>query len=75
MCIRDRVEVHNVELRRLPDDVLAALKIISEEVIAEIPGDDPLAQKIYKSYIEYRDSIESYQDISERAYINARAAD
>ncbi|MEZ7907362.1 MAG: TRAP transporter substrate-binding protein [Pseudomonadales bacterium] len=74
-ALKELVEVHNVELRRLPDDVLAALKIISEEVIAEIPGDDPLAQKIYKSYIEYRDSIESYQDISERAYINARAAD
>ena len=74
-ALTELVEVHNVELRKLPDDVLAELKIISEEVIAEIPGNDPLAQRIYKSYIDYRNSIESYQDISERAYINARAAD
>jgi len=74
LALRELVNTHHVQLRRLPDDVIAELYDISEKVIAEIPGDDPLAQRIYKSYIEYRDSIIVYHDISERSYFNARAA-
>ncbi|HIG42157.1 MAG: TRAP transporter substrate-binding protein [bacterium] len=72
-ALRELVDVHNVQLRRLPDDVLTELHIIADEMIAEIPGDDPLAQRIYESYISYRDDVLSYQEISERAYINARS--
>lgn len=73
-ALRELVDTHHVQLRKLPDDVLAELYDISEKVIAEIPGDDPLAQRIYQSYINYRDGVVAYHDISERAYINARAA-
>jgi len=73
VALRELVDVQKVELRKLPDDVLAELYKISEEIIAEIPGDDPLAQRIYTSYINYRDGVIPYHDISERAYINARA--
>jgi TRAP-type mannitol/chloroaromatic compound transport system substrate-binding protein len=72
-ALRELVDQHGVELRRLPVDVLNELHKISEEVIAEIPGDDELSQKIYRSYIEYRDGVVAYQDIAERAYVNARA--
>jgi TRAP-type mannitol/chloroaromatic compound transport system substrate-binding protein len=72
-ALRELIDEHNVELRRLPDDVLRELQIISNEMIAEIPGDDPLARRIYESFINYRDGVVSYHEISERAYINARA--
>ena len=72
-ALRELVDEHNVELKRLPDDVLTRLYQISEEMIAEIPGDDDLARRIYESYINYRDGVVSYSEISERAYINARA--
>jgi TRAP-type mannitol/chloroaromatic compound transport system substrate-binding protein len=72
-ALRELVDQHGVELRRLPVDVLNELHKISEEVIAEIPGDDELSQKIYRSYIDYRDGVVAYQDIAERAYVNARA--
>jgi len=72
-ALRELVDTHKVELRKLPDDVLSELYKISEEIIAEIPGDDALGQRIYQSYIDYRDDVISYHDISERAYINARA--
>ena len=39
-ALRELVDVHKVELRRLPDDVLQELQIISEEMIAEIAGDE-----------------------------------
>lgn len=72
-ALRELLDEHQVELRPLPDDVMKALYDISNEVIAEIPGDDELAQRIYDSYINYRDGVVSYQDIAERAYVNARA--
>lgn len=72
-ALRELVDEHGVQLRALPDDVMAELHRISEQVIAEIPGDDELAQRIYKSYISYRDGVVAYQDIAERAYVNARA--
>ncbi len=67
------VDQHDVELRRLPDDVLAEFRRISYEVTAEIVDDDPLSKRIYDSFQQYRDGVISYHEISERAYINTRA--
>jgi TRAP-type mannitol/chloroaromatic compound transport system substrate-binding protein len=72
-ALRELVDEHGVELRRLPDDVLQALRDISDDMIEDIPGDDPLARRIYASYKKFRDDVEAYHEISERAYINARA--
>jgi TRAP-type mannitol/chloroaromatic compound transport system substrate-binding protein len=72
-ALRELLDVHEVELRPLPADVLRELYKISNEVIAEIPGDEELAKRIYDSYVNYRDAVVAYQDIAERAYVNARA--
>ena len=66
------VNEHNVELRQLPDDVIKRLKELSAEVVNEIAGDDPLAQKIVRSYQEFAATAKTYSTISEQAYINAR---
>lgn len=71
-ALRELVDKHGVQLRRLPDDVLAELRVVSEQLVAEIPGDDPLAQRIYESYYNFRKEVTAYHEISERAYINAR---
>jgi len=71
-ALSELVNQHGVEVRRLPDDVLAELKKISEEVTAEIVDDDPLSQRIYKSFMEYKEGVVNYHEISERAYINTR---
>ena len=73
-ALEELVNKHHVQLRRLPDDVLAKLKVISAEVVEGIAEDDELAQRIYQSYDRYRTQVMSYHEISERAYINARAA-
>ncbi|MEX2488163.1 MAG: TRAP transporter substrate-binding protein [Pseudomonadales bacterium] len=74
-ALRELVDEHGVELRKLPDDVIAELKKLSKEVVSEIPGDDPLARRIYESYSDFREQVMEYHEISERAYINARAED
>ena len=72
-ALKELTETHGVKLRRLPDDVLSELKKISETVTAEIVDEDELSQRIYNSWTAYRDSVVEYHEISERAYINARA--
>jgi TRAP-type mannitol/chloroaromatic compound transport system substrate-binding protein len=71
-ALSELVDQHGVELRRLPDDVLDELKKISEEVTAEIVDDDPLSQRIYQSFMQYKEGVVNYHEISERAYINTR---
>ena len=71
-ALRTLVDEHDVKLRRLPDDVLLALRDASREVVAEAAETDPLAQEIYNSYMGYLKDVSEYHAISEQAYINAR---
>jgi|TARA_B100000315_G_scaffold58849_1_gene53384 TRAP-type mannitol/chloroaromatic compound transport system substrate-binding protein len=73
-ALRELVDKHQVELRELPADVIRELRTISDEVVAEIAGDDPLAQRIYQSYLQFKENVVSYHEITERAYVNARAS-
>lgn len=71
-ALTELVEKHGVDLRALPTDVLNKLRDLSKEVVAEVAAQDPASQKVYDSYIKYRDSVVKYHAISEQAFINAR---
>ena len=71
-ALRQLVDVHGVKLRRLPDDVLAALWQGSEQVMQKLVAKDPMAAKVYESYKAFYDGVRAYHHISEQAYINAR---
>jgi TRAP-type mannitol/chloroaromatic compound transport system substrate-binding protein len=66
------INEHNVQLRRLPEDVIAALRTASAEVVAEIADADPLAKRIYDSYMTFLRDVRRYHSISEQAYLNVR---
>ncbi len=70
--LKSLVETHEVELRKLPDDVIVRLREISQEVIAGIAGEDPLAQRIVDSYLTFQKDVAKWTDISEYAYLKAR---
>ncbi|MEN8108083.1 MAG: TRAP transporter substrate-binding protein [Pseudomonadota bacterium] len=72
-ALQTLVNEHHVDVRRLPDAVLDRLRTLSDEVVAEIAGRDPLSGKVYESYQQFRTQVEAWQDISERAYLNVRA--
>ncbi|MCP5142681.1 MAG: TRAP transporter substrate-binding protein DctP [Chromatiales bacterium] len=66
------VKEHKVELRRFPDDVLAKLKALSDEVIAEVAAKDPLNQKVFDSFRKFRDQSVEWSRLAEQAYLDAR---
>lgn len=67
------VNEHNVDLRRLPAPVIDKLKTLSDEVVAEIAENDAMSKKVYESFKQFRDQVMAWQNVSERAYLNARA--
>ena len=62
----------DVEVRRLPDDVIRALKKASDDYYQELIASDPMAEKVFKSWDKFRKDVANYHKISEQAYINAR---
>jgi TRAP-type mannitol/chloroaromatic compound transport system substrate-binding protein len=61
-----------VELRRLPDDVLAQAQEHSADVVAELAESSELAGRIHETYRAFQDKVVNYHAISEQAYYNAR---
>ena len=74
-ALTELVEKHNVDLRKLPDNVLIELKKITDEVMQDFIKDDPMAQRVYKSYTEFKEQVINYHRISEKAYIDTRELD
>jgi TRAP-type mannitol/chloroaromatic compound transport system substrate-binding protein len=66
------VNKHGVQVKRLPDDVLAEFKRLSGEVIDELAAKDPLTQRIADSMRAFAEQSKAYHGISEEAYYNAR---
>ena len=71
-ALRELVEPHGVQLRRLPDDVLKALWEGSEVAMQELVASDPMAAKVYASFESFYQGVRAYHHISEQAYNNAR---
>ena len=71
-ALQDLVQNHGVQLRKLPQEVLARLQQISAEVVAEMAASDPQVDEVYQSYQTFRDNVENYHHISEQAYLEAR---
>lgn len=71
-ALQDLVDNHGVQLRKLPDAVLAQLKVISEQVVAEMAAGDAQVDEVYQSYREFQRNVKQYHRISEQAYLEAR---
>ena len=67
------VNKHKVQLRRFPDDVMDRLRQLSDEVVSELAGKDAFSRKVFDSFRRFRDNVVNWHNISERAYLDARA--
>ncbi len=72
IALQTLVEKHNVDLRKLPDEVLKALKVISDEIVANVANKDAFTKKVFDSFNDFRKTSTAWQSISEGAYLNAR---
>lgn len=65
----------SVEIRRLPDDVLARLRETADAIYAETAAKDPTFARVYEAYQEYMEQAQQYHAISEEAYYQLRSAE
>ncbi|MFT4612894.1 MAG: TRAP-type mannitol/chloroaromatic compound transport system substrate-binding protein [Bacteroidia bacterium] len=66
------IDEHGVQLRRMPDDVMAAFWKGTQQALKSLVEKDPMAAKVYASYREFYNGVRNYHHISEQAYINLR---
>jgi TRAP-type mannitol/chloroaromatic compound transport system substrate-binding protein len=75
VALKQMQEDPNIEIRRLPDDVLSLLRRLSGEAIEALVANDEWAARINASYQEFQELSAPNQRISELAYMNARELD
>ena len=61
-----------VQLRKLPDDVLAALKKESDVVLDELTASNEFARKVYDSFNKFKQGVQHYSAIAESEYLQVR---
>lgn len=71
-ALKELVETHGVEVRPLPDEVLAELNRVTDQVLEEIANKDPLFKRVYESQNAFKTVVMDYHKISEEAYYRAR---
>ena len=71
-ALRELVDTHGVELRKLPDDVIAEFKIIANDILEENAASDDMVKKVYESYLSFKSEVSAYHKVSEDAFVEAR---
>ena len=71
-AMRQLIEQHDVSVRSYPADVIAQLRKVSEEVVAEVAAKDDFSKKVYASYKQFLDESRSFSAVSDLAYLKAR---
>ena len=66
------VDIHGVELRKLPDDVISEFKTIANEILEENAAKDEIVNKVYQSYKKFKAEVSAYHLVSEDAFVEAR---
>ena len=71
-ALKELQEIHGVEIKRLPDEVILEFKEISDEIIEESLSDET-TRRIHASFEEFLDEVSNYHSIAEDAFIEARS--
>jgi len=72
IALKTLVEKHGVKLRTFPEDVLKALRQLSDEVIADATAKDKFAAKVWASQKAFKASVSQWTKVSEYALLQAR---
>ncbi len=66
------VNKYKVKLRPFPDEVLKKLAELSEDVVRDVAAKDKYAEKIYQSFMDFREQAMAWHKVSEQAFLRAR---
>lgn len=72
VALEQILEDPDVEMKRLPDDVLILLREHTEAILEEMASNDEWAARIKESFDEFQRVAIPHHEITELAYLNAR---
>ncbi|MCC2112354.1 MAG: ABC transporter substrate-binding protein, partial [Hyphomicrobiales bacterium] len=76
LALQKLVSEQGVQVKKLPDDVIAAMGNAAGKVIAGLREDsDELVKRITESFLAYRGSVSEYMKYADNGQMNARALD
>ena len=64
-ALKTLVEKHEVQVRRLPEDVLNKFEEISKQLVAEQGEHNELSKRIYQSYLDFKTSSLEWRKINQ----------
>ncbi len=59
-----------IEIRYFPKDVLAQLKVYTEEIIEGLTSQDAFTKKVYQSYNSFRQKAVAWSELTEKVFYN-----
>jgi TRAP-type mannitol/chloroaromatic compound transport system substrate-binding protein len=62
------INEHNVNLQAFPEEMLAQLRTLSEEVLEEEAAKDKMSTKVHEAFKKFRKQIGPWGTVSEKAY-------
>ena len=62
-ALTELIEVHGVELRKLPDDVIEEFRAISEKILDDLAKEDETISKVYDSYSKFKNDVTNVDEI------------
>jgi TRAP-type mannitol/chloroaromatic compound transport system substrate-binding protein len=62
------INEHNVNLQAFPEEMLAQLRTLSEEVLEEEAAKDKMSTKVHEAFKKFRKRIGPWGTVSEKAY-------
>ncbi|MBX3447346.1 MAG: TRAP transporter substrate-binding protein [Parvibaculaceae bacterium] len=71
-ALKTLIEKHGVLVRRFPDDVVAALKKTSLEVLEDAAKEDAFTAKVYESFRNFLDTTSEWTRIGDEGFVEAR---
>jgi len=71
-ALQDLINNHDVQLRKLPDDVIKEFRKISDEILESSAANDPEINKVYQSFKAFLAEVKNYHTIAEDAFVEAR---
>ena len=63
---------HRVQLRAFPQDLIAAARTTSTDVLGELGNRSPAARKVHDSYTAFRERAGAWSKISLKSVLEAR---
>lgn len=67
-ALADLVENSGVNIARLPDDVIKALRDSSQAILSDAAGKDPMVKKVHDSFFSFKEKHDKWNEISESTF-------